>query len=136
MEIFKRGANTTRPNEVNLNVYHPLPPQKVEVFKTMEDWVEKNILIHLKPVEHCWQPQDFLPDSTSDEFHEQVKKLQEMTKEIHDDYFVVLVGNMITEEALPTYQTRINCTYGVWDETGFSPSPWAVWSRGWTAEEN
>lgn len=53
-----------------------------------------------------------------------------------DDYFVVLVGDMITEEALPTYQTMINTLDGVKDETGASISPWAVWTRAWTAEEN
>ncbi|KAL7250886.1 hypothetical protein ACSBR1_012827 [Camellia fascicularis] len=43
---------------------------------------------------------------------------------------------MITKEALSTYQTRCNCTQGVNDETRVSPSPWAIWSRAWTAEEN
>ncbi|KAA8527243.1 hypothetical protein F0562_034660 [Nyssa sinensis] len=102
----------------------------------MEDWAEKNILNHLKPVEKCWQPQDYLPNPTSDGFLEQVKELRERTKEIPDDYFAVLVGDMITEEALPTYQTRFNCTLGMLDETGADPSPWAVWSRAWTSEEN
>ncbi|MED6184289.1 Stearoyl-[acyl-carrier-protein] 9-desaturase 6, chloroplastic [Stylosanthes scabra] len=43
---------------------------------------------------------------------------------------------MITEDALPTYQTRLNQLDGVADKTGSSTSPWAVWSRAWTAEEN
>ncbi|CBI24687.3 hypothetical protein VitviT2T_007596 [Vitis vinifera] len=43
---------------------------------------------------------------------------------------------MITEEALPTYQTQINITDGIRDETGASPSSWATWTRAWTAEEN
>jgi len=49
---------------------------------------------------------------------------------------VVLVGNTVTEEALPSYQTMINRHPGVTDSTGVSDSPWARWSRGWTAEEN
>jgi acyl-[acyl-carrier-protein] desaturase len=53
-----------------------------------------------------------------------------------DEYFVVLVGDMITEEALPTYQTMINTLDGVRDETGASSDPWAMWTRTWTAEEN
>ena len=43
---------------------------------------------------------------------------------------------MITEEALPTYMTMLNTLDGVRDETGASPTPWGVWTRAWTAEEN
>ena len=43
---------------------------------------------------------------------------------------------MITEEALPTYQTLLNSFDGVSDPTGASDSAWSRWSRGWTAEEN
>ena len=113
-----------------------MPPQKIEIFKSLEDWAEQNILTHLKPVEKCWQPQDFLPDPSSDGFEEQVKELRERAKEIPDDYFVVLVGDMITEEALPTYQTMLNTLDGVRDETGASLTSWAIWTRAWTAEEN
>ena len=81
-----------------------MPPQKIEIFKSMENWAEQNILIHLKPVEKCWQPQDFLPDPASDGFHDQVKELRERAKEIPDDYFVALVGDMIT--LLPICKAR------------------------------
>ncbi|KAE8694869.1 desaturase [Hibiscus syriacus] len=113
-----------------------MPPQKIEIFKSLEDWAENNILTYLKPVEKCWQPHDFLPDPTSDGFYDRVKELRERAKEIPDDYFVVLVGDMITEEALPTYQTMLNTLDGVQDETGASLTPWAIWTRAWTAEEN
>uniref|UniRef100_A0A453MJN9 Uncharacterized protein n=1 Tax=Aegilops tauschii subsp. strangulata TaxID=200361 RepID=A0A453MJN9_AEGTS len=44
---------------------------------------------------------------------------------------------MVTEEALPTYQKMLNILDGgVRDETGSSPTSWAVWTRAWTAEEN
>jgi acyl-[acyl-carrier-protein] desaturase len=65
-----------------------------------------------------------------------VKALRNRTAELPDVYLVVLVGDMITEEALPTYQTWINKLDGVGDETGSSLTPWAIWSRSWTAEEN
>ncbi|KAM7266268.1 hypothetical protein ACFE04_004165 [Oxalis oulophora] len=126
----------TPPREVHTQVLHSMPPQKIEIFKSLEGWAEQNILTYLKPVEKCWQPQDFLPDAASDGFDEQVKELRERAKEIPDDYFVCLVGDMITEEALPTYQTMLNTLDGVRDETGASPTPWAVWTRAWTAEEN
>ncbi|KNA20751.1 hypothetical protein SOVF_049510 [Spinacia oleracea] len=112
-------------------------PEKIEIFKSLENWAEHNILTHLKPVEKCWQPQDFLPDpNNSDDFYDQIKELRARAKEIPDDYYVVLVGDMITEEALPTYQSMLNSFDGVSDETGASPSPWASWTRAWTAEEN
>jgi acyl-[acyl-carrier-protein] desaturase len=46
------------------------------------------------------------------------------------------VGDTVTEEALPSYQTMTNRHAGITDETGASDSPWARWTRGWTAEEN
>lgn len=113
-----------------------MPPEKIEIFNSLNNWAENNILTLLKHVEKSWQPTDFLPDSSSEGFHEQVKELRERCKEIPDDYFVVLVGDMITEEALPTYQTMINTLDGVRDETGASQTPWAIWTRAWTAEEN
>ncbi|CAN4097625.1 unnamed protein product [Withania somnifera] len=113
-----------------------MPPQKIEIFKSLEGWAEENLLALLKPVEKCWQPQDFLPDPASDRFHDQVNELRARAKELPDDYFVVLVGDMITEEALPTYQTMLNTLDGVRDETGASPTSWAIWTRAWTAEEN
>ncbi|GJU15242.1 stearoyl-[acyl-carrier-protein] 9-desaturase, chloroplastic [Tanacetum coccineum] len=113
-----------------------MPPQKIEIFKSIEGWAEQNILTHLKPVEKCWQVQDFLPDLASDGFVEQVMELRARANELPDEYFVVLAGDMITEEALPTYQTMLNTLDGVRDETGASLTPWAIWTRAWTAEEN
>ncbi|GMH11420.1 hypothetical protein Nepgr_013261 [Nepenthes gracilis] len=135
-EIIKDKRPYMPPRDVQVQKLHSMPPQKLEIFKSMESWAEQNILVLLKPVEKSWQPQDFLPDPASEGFHEQLKELRERTKEIPDDYFVVLVGDMITEEALPTYQTMINTLDGVRDETGSSPSSWALWTRAWTAEEN
>ncbi|MQM14971.1 hypothetical protein Taro_047907, partial [Colocasia esculenta] len=124
------------PREVHVQVTHSMPPQKLEIFKSLEDWAENNILVHLKPVEKSWQPQDFLPEPSSEGFHDEVKELRERAKEIPDEHFVCLVGDMITEEALPTYQTMLNTLDGVRDETGASPTSWAIWTRAWTAEEN
>ncbi|XP_010558572.1 PREDICTED: stearoyl-[acyl-carrier-protein] 9-desaturase 5, chloroplastic isoform X1 [Tarenaya hassleriana] len=124
------------PREVHVQVKHSMPPQKLEIFKSLEGWAEQNLLTLLKPVEKSWQPDDFLPESKSEGFYDQVKELRERCKELPDDYFVVLVGDMVTEEALPTYQTMLNTLDGVRDETGASPTSWAIWTRAWTAEEN
>ncbi|GAB4859131.1 Stearoyl-[acyl-carrier-protein] 9-desaturase 7, chloroplastic [Ancistrocladus abbreviatus] len=134
VEILKKPF--TPPREVHVQLTHSMPSEKIEIFKSLENWAEQNILVHLKPVEKSWQPQDFLPDPASEGFDEQVKELRERAKEIPDDYYVVLVGDMITEEALPTYQTMLNTLDGVRDETGASLTSWAVWTRAWTAEEN
>ncbi len=120
----------------NLEVIRPMPPEKVEIFKYMEDWASENILTLLKPVDKCWQPQDFLPDPTSGGFLEQVKELRERTMEIPDDILIILAASLITEEALPTYQSRFNATDVLCDETGIDSTPWAIWTRSWSAEEN
>ncbi|RCV33240.1 hypothetical protein SEVIR_7G073600v4 [Setaria viridis] len=126
----------TPPREVHRQVTHSLPAQKKEIFDSLQPWAKDNLLNLLKPVEKSWQPQDFLPEPSSDGFYDEVKELRERAKEIPDEYFVCLVGDMVTEEALPTYQTMLNTLDGVRDETGASPTTWAVWTRAWTAEEN
>ncbi|KAG0580772.1 hypothetical protein M758_4G207400 [Ceratodon purpureus] len=115
---------------------HSIAPEKLELFKSLEGWASETLLPYLKPVEKCWQPQDFLPDPAAEDFLDQVRELRERSACLPDDYMVCLVGDMITEEALPTYQTMLNTLDGSRDETGASPTPWGVWTRAWTAEEN
>ena len=109
---------------------------RMEVISSIEDFVEQNIGSLLKPVEESWQPTDFLPEMKSVNWLEEVTDMHEKAKALPDDLLVVLVGDMVTEEALPTYQTWLNRLEGVTDITGNSKSAWAKWSRGWTAEEN
>ena len=66
----------------------------------------------------------------------QVRELQKRSGEMPDEHLLVLVGDMVTEEALPTYMTMLNTLDGVRDETGASETAWAQWTRKWTAEEN
>jgi acyl-[acyl-carrier-protein] desaturase len=114
----------------------PVQSQKFEVIKCIEEFVGEKITSLLRPVNECWQPSDFLPDTACEDFPEQHRSLKELSLGLSDDLLIVLVGDMITEEALPSYQTWLNRLKGIADETGESPSPWAQWSRGWTAEEN
>jgi acyl-[acyl-carrier-protein] desaturase len=109
---------------------------RFEVIKGMEAFVDEHIDSLLKPVEESWQPTDYLPDLTRDDWRDQVAAFRSCAKELPDDVLVILVGDMITEEALPTYQTWLNRLQGMGDPTGASDTPWARWSRGWTAEEN
>ncbi|XP_065880415.1 stearoyl-[acyl-carrier-protein] 9-desaturase 6, chloroplastic [Euphorbia lathyris] len=131
-------AVAAAPHQLKHQKTHSMPPEKIEIFKSLENWATENVLPLLKPVDKCWQPQDFLPDPKlpMEDFTDQVRALRDRTAELPDEYFVVLVGDMITEDALPTYQTMINTLDGVRDETGASSNPWALWTRGWTAEEN
>ncbi|KAK1373947.1 Acyl-[acyl-carrier-protein] desaturase [Heracleum sosnowskyi] len=110
----------------------PLPAVRPKVFMASTLHANSKVVDKLK----SWQPNDLLPDPISDGFQEQVKELRERAKEIPDDYFVVLVGDMITEEALPTYMSMLNRTNENKDETGADPTAWATWTRAWTAEEN
>merc|ERR1712125_222180 len=73
---------------------------------------------------------------TTDAWLEEVQDLRSMANEDPDDIMVVLVGDMVTEEALPTYQTLLNTFEGCDDPIGTTDSPWAKWSRGWTSEES
>jgi len=114
-----------------------LRPKHVEVIQdfdpVVEDMVEK---ILLETGEKSWQPQDYLPDLTKENWVEEVSELREMAASVPDELLVVLIGDMVTEEALPTYQTLLNTFEGCDDPIGTSDSPWAKWSRGWTSEEN
>lgn len=109
---------------------------RFEVIKSIEGFVDENIPTLLKPIDESWQPNDFLPDMSKENWHEELKTVRERSKEIPDELLVVLVGDMVTEEALPSYQTWLNRLEGVTDTTGASSSAWAKWSRGWTSEEN
>ncbi len=109
---------------------------RFEAVKSLEGFVAENLPSLLKPVHENWQPSDLLPDSSQPEWMQSLEELRRQAAALPDELLVVLVGDMVTEEALPTYQTWINRLAGVTDATGASDSSWARWSRGWTAEEN
>ena len=88
---------------------------------------------YLKKIDENWQPSDFLPDTASDSFNSELKDLQAQCKELPYDYLVVLVGDIITEEALPTYQSWLTDVTGI---DKMKPEGWSKWVRMWTAEEN
>jgi len=114
-----------------------LYPKHVEVIEDLApiaDAMVDDIL--LETGDKAWQPQDFLPDLTGDDWVDNIKEVREQAAMIPDDVLVVLIGDMVTEEALPTYQTLLNTFEGCDDPTGTTDSAWARWSRGWTSEEN
>ncbi|GIL44757.1 hypothetical protein Vafri_2264 [Volvox africanus] len=125
------------PTIMNGQVLHSITEKELDVVRSLEDgYLQTQVVPLLKPVDKCWQPADFLPPSEDADFLDKVHALRERAKNLPDDYLVVFVGDMITEEALPTYMTMLNTLDGVRDETGASQTPWAKWTREWTAEEN
>ncbi|WP_303316455.1 acyl-ACP desaturase [Flavivirga abyssicola] len=107
---------------------------RLEVMKFLEKDVESLIEKYLIPIEKIWQPTDFLPNSEGDSFFEEVREIRELSKELSYDFWVVLVGDMITEEALPTYESWLMDVEGV--NQVDRENPWAKWVRHWTGEEN
>lgn len=110
-----------------------LPLTRQEVMQFLGQKLDIAIDAFLKPIETLWQPAELLPDATSDTFFEEVKDLREACRELPYDYFAVLVGDAITEEALPTYEAWLLAVEGINQQ---EPGPWTRWFRTWTAEEN
>ncbi len=110
-----------------------LNPSRLEVMKFLGQDIDTMISDYLKNIDENWQPSDFLPESNSENFTDQIKELQLQCKELPYDYLVVLVGDVITEEALPTYESWLMDVEGI---TKAEPEGWSKWIRMWTAEEN
>lgn len=97
--------------------------------KDVDDYMEKFLI----SPEKIWQPTDFLPDSNSDKFFDQITELRELSKELPYDFWITLIGDTITEEALPSYESWIMEIEGVDQE---NRNGWSKWFRAWSAEEN
>ncbi len=106
---------------------------RLEVMQHLEKFVEEKLPKLLKPADTNWQPADLLPDSREIQFFDEVRNLQERAKELAYDFWAVLIGDTITEEALPTYESWLVAMEGV--DQG-QRDGWTKWIRGWTAEEN
>ncbi|MCR5861222.1 acyl-ACP desaturase [Flavobacterium sp. J372] len=109
---------------------------RLEVMKLLEKDINTFVDDYLIPVEKIWQPTDLLPDSQNEAFFEDVKELREIAKDLPYDFWVVLVGDTITEEALPTYESWLMDVEGVDQMEEGGGNGWAKWVRNWTGEEN
>lgn len=111
--------------------------KNMEVISQLDGFVANAVDTILVDPDDCWQPSDFLPDFSNPEVFDEVKQLQKRAEGIPDTVLTSLIGNMITEEALPSYQTYFNLPEGINEERSLlSPSGWVRWSKAWTAEEN
>ncbi|MBD8488474.1 acyl-ACP desaturase [Echinicola sp. CAU 1574] len=111
--------------------------KNMEVISQLDAFVGEAVDNTLLNPDDCWQPTDFLPDMSTPDAFDEVKKLQERAAGIPDTIITSLIGNMITEEALPSYQTYFNLLEGINPEGSLlSDRGWVRWSKAWTAEEN
>ncbi|RYZ95813.1 MAG: acyl-ACP desaturase [Sphingobacteriaceae bacterium] len=104
-----------------------------EVMTHIEKFMLESMHDFLKPIDTIWQPADFLPDSSRDTFFSEIKELQESAEGLSYDLIAVLIGDTITEEALPTYESWLTMVEGV---SKSEEGGWMKWTRYWTAEEN
>lgn len=109
-----------------------LRPQ-AELLLSLGPAVEANLSL-LLPIDEAWQPADFLPDLARPDWQEEMRRFRAPAEQLSDEVLVVLVGDMVTEEALPNYAISLNII--AQDNSGTSKAPWARWMRGWTSEEN
>jgi len=114
-------------------------PRKCDVMDQIEDFVQlqidQGLLLNQ---DKAWQPADFLPDPSrpTEEWIDEIREFRKMAEELPDDLLLVLIGDTVTEEALPTYLTLLNTLEGTDDPTGAIDTAWGRWSRQWTSEEN
>ena len=108
---------------------------RLEVMQFLEKNVDSFVDQYLIPVEKIWRPTDFLPNSQNETFFDEVKELREIAKELPYDFWVTLVGDTITEEALPTYESWLMDVEGI-DQVENGGNGWSKWIRQWTGEEN
>lgn len=106
---------------------------RLEVMHFLGQSMDSFIDSFLKPIDTNWQPSDLLPDSANENFLAEVKELRLQCRELPYDYLAVLIGDIITEEALPTYETWLMDIEGIGQT---NKSGWSKWIRMWTAEEN
>jgi acyl-[acyl-carrier-protein] desaturase len=104
-----------------------------EVMVHIEQFMLEKMQEYLKPIDTIWQPSDFLPDSTKDSFFTEVREMRESASGLSYDLMAVLIGDTITEEALPTYESWLTMVEGV---SKNEEGGWMKWTRAWTAEEN
>lgn len=101
--------------------------------KTVERAIGELTEKYIKPVEEAWQPADLLPSSDDEDFFEKVTEMQDLARQLDYDLFATLIGDTITEEALPTYESWLMNMESV-DQQG--KCSFTHWIRAWTAEEN
>jgi acyl-[acyl-carrier-protein] desaturase len=109
---------------------------RLEVMQTLEKRIDEIANKFLIKPEDIWQPTDFLPNPQGDSFIDEVKEIRELSKDLDDDFWICMIGDTITEEALPTYESWLLDVVGISQHEETGDNGWAKWVRAWTGEEN
>ena len=104
----------------------------LDVIQAIERRVADNLNL-LARLGKAWQPSDYLPDLESANWRHEVEGFRKAAEAVSDQLLVVLVGDMVTEEALPSYSVSQN---GLVADSRHRSRSLGRWLRGWTAEEN
>ena len=110
-------------------------PSRLEVMNHVERFVAEKLPFFLRGAEINWQPSDLSPDLRTDAGFEALRELRAEAGRLPEDAMVILVGDMITEEALPSYASWISTLEGV-GVMGQPKTAWGAWNRAWCGEEN
>src|SRR5205814_1207649 len=81
--------------------------RQLAVLHSLQAFVGDNLHL-LAPIEKAWQPTHYLPDLTGEDWCEKMRAFRETAACISDEMLVTLVGDMVTEEALPNYALSLN----------------------------
>src|SRR5438045_8699282 len=98
------------------------PTAQREVLVSLQPVVQENLSL-LTPIDQAWQPTDYLPDLTAPDWRERLAGFRAPAEQLTDAVLVVLVGDMVTEAALPSYSVSLNLLAD--DRAGRSHAPWA-----------
>eukprot|EP00877_Chromochloris_zofingiensis_P008637 jgi/Chrzof1/4026/Cz13g17200.t1_SACPD2[v5.2] len=109
---------------------------RLRVVEELTPWAAQQLPKYMSSPRTCWQPADLLPNAASPDFYEQVMLLRTAAGNLPNDLLVVLVGGMLTKQAVPGSLSALNAVDVIRDETGGQDHSWARWSRCWAADEN
>jgi len=111
--------------------------EEAEVIREMEPFVKDKLNLLIGDRRSWWASKffDFMEkkNADDDECFNKLRNLRNEAEALSNEELVVLVGNEVTEEALPNYSRRMSNLFP--DATGISQNPWRIWGRGWEAEE-
>src|SRR3989344_346519 len=111
--------------------------KKNELIASLEPYVVELFPSLLPPKDKLWTPADCLPDisASSPDWPDKLKTFRQQEGRISPELLNIIIVSGATEEALPSYQTRLNSLDPIRDVTGTDDSAWARSAREWTAQE-